>query len=57
MKDVKTYSLVWGHCNDFSRLKIHGGWIVYSCSKDDCGIVTAESMTYVPDPKHEWIIK
>lgn len=38
------------------RLKVHGGWIFHSNDSDiDVGV--CESMCFVPDPKHEWILE
>ena len=38
------------------RAKVIGGWVFQSlwseCS--EVGIALAESMVFVPDPKHEW---
>lgn len=54
MKEI--FYQTWQQFRDFSRLKVFGGWIVYSSSLDDAGITTAESMVYVPDPEHKWSI-
>lgn len=56
MKESKTYGQIWQQLRDFSRLKIHGGWLVYSNTEDDNG-GESESLVYVPDINHEWEIK
>lgn len=59
MKQIlnEKFSDQWQQFRDFSRLKVFGGWIVYSSSQNDNGDNTAESMVYVPDPNHEWQVQ
>lgn len=42
------------------RLKIYGGWLVHkssSCENEESTAYSqSESMCFVPDPEHKWII-
>lgn len=56
------FEFVW--CNDeheeITRAKIHGGWFVKFLSLDADNQESdhfCHSLTFVPDPNHEWVIK
>ncbi len=42
---------------DTIRLKVFGGWIVYTSERDDeTGNPTGACMVFIPDSNHEWEI-
>jgi len=49
---IKTYPRIWEQIDcTTSRRKVPKGWIIWSSMTEE-----AESMCFVPDPKHEWIL-
>jgi len=53
------YSKEWEYFEKGTRrMKVFGGWIfnTYSWDSND-GEVKSEALCFVPDPKHEWVIK
>lgn len=57
-KSTKTYPRRWeGVTLTTSRLIVPGGWIVTTWDYTDDGGVDGQSLVYVPDPKHEWVLK
>lgn len=42
---------------DTRRLKVWGGWIFNTWSKNYDGHVVSESSCFIPDPEHKWEIK
>lgn len=39
-----------------ARVKVFGGWIVNNLTLDEVESNQSESMVFVPDPNHEWVI-
>lgn len=50
-KTVKKYLDEWENGSNIQRLHVPGGWLVRSYSDD-----YVMPSTFVPDPKHEWIL-
>jgi hypothetical protein len=51
------YPRTWEGINDdehagSARLRVHGGWLVIAWSNDG----VSETLCFVPDEKHEWIL-
>ena len=41
---------------DTRRLKVFGGWVFNTWSKDHDGDVVSECACFIPDPEHKWEI-
>ena len=57
---LKKYPRVWEEINDdkeagCARLKIYGGWLISAWANK--GKEPSESLVYVPDKNHEWILE
>lgn len=42
-----------------SRLRIHGGWLVFMKESIGArnGVAMTSALTFIPDPNHEWILE
>ena len=51
IKTKKFFPRVWETVDDdgVNRLKIYGGWLVWSSYAEG-----SESMTFISDPEHKW---
>ena len=43
----------------YFRAKVFGGWVLHSSRyeyESDMNVSISESMVFIPDPRHEWVI-
>ena len=42
---------------DCRRMKVIGGWVFNTWTKDIEGEIVSESACFIPDPEHKWEVK